>query len=266
MSRASFAADRGFGTEQVLTSGIGIPEAKYNTDERMIEFHQRAIANLSRIPGVTEAAGGVSLPLATARTRFLIEGENVARDQQKTARYGAASSLLEVPLMKGRAFADTDRWGTPRVVLVNQAFADRFLGANPLGRRLRVNFYNGFKMKPYEEHTVIGIIGNTLNRDLTLETEAQIIASTNQIAFEGFHYFLRSTLPASSLNRAVRQAIWDVDPEIQSVSLKPLTERVEQSLLARRTMAWLAGLFGILAALIVGFDSPPAFFPPPSSK
>jgi putative ABC transport system permease protein len=249
-----FDADRGFRTEQVLISGIGIPESKYNTDERMIEFHQRTIAGLARIPGVMHAAGGISLPVATARTRFLLEGENVPREEQRSARFGAASPgllpLLGVPLVRGRGFAESDRWGTQRVALVNQAFADRYL-REPVGRRVRVSFYNGFGMKPYEEHVIVGVIGNTLNRDLAFETEPQIVISTNQIALEGFFYFLRSTLPASSLQRAVRQAVWDVDPEIQSVSLKPLSERVEQSLVARRTMAWLAGLFGWIAASIV---------------
>ena len=251
-----FTADRGFRTGQVLIAGIGIPEAKYNTDERMIAFHQRAINELGRIPGVTQAAGGVSLPVTTARSRFLLDDEHVPRDEQRTARFSAASPellpLLDIPLQRGRAFAASDRWGAPRVALVNSAFADRYL-KNPLGHRLRLSFYNGFAMKPYEEHVIVGVIGNTLNRDLTLGTEPQIVISTNQIAFEGFMYFLRSSLPVASLRRSVREAIWRVDPEIQSVGLTPLSARVEESLIARRTLAWLAALFGWAAALIVCF-------------
>ena len=220
----------------------------------MIAFHQRAIGELGRIPGVTHAAGGVSLPVTTARTRFLLDDENVPRDEQRTARFSAASPellpLLDIPLQRGRAFEASDRWGAPRVALVNAAFAERYL-KNPLGHRLRLSFYNGFAMKPYEEQVIVGVIGNTLNRDLTLETEPQIVISTNQIALEGFHYFLRSSLPAASLRRAVREAIWRVDPELQGVALKPLSARVEEALIARRTLAWLVALFGWIAALIV---------------
>ncbi len=255
--QALFAADRGFRTEQIVVAGIGVPEAKYNTDERLIDFHRRAIAELSRIPGVNAAGGGISLPISHARTRFLIDDENVPRDEQRQARFSAASPellpLLGIPLQRGRGFTPADRWGAPRVALVNRAFAERYLGADPLGHRLRVSFYNGFAMTPYETHQIIGLIGDTLNRDLALDTEPQIIVSSNQIALEGFQYFLRTPLPAESLRSAVEQAIWRVDPEIQRVSPEPLADRVEQSLVARRALAWLAVLFGGLAALIVIF-------------
>jgi predicted permease len=253
-----FAADRRFKTEQILVAGIGIPEAKYNTDERMIQFHQRAIEELARIPGVNMAAGGIQLPVGATRTRFLLDAENVPRDEQRMARFGVASEdllpLLSIPLVKGRAFNPGDRWGAPRVALVNQAFANRYLnGQEALGHRLRVSFYNGFAMKPYEEHVIVGVLANTLNQDLALESEPQIVISSNQIALEGFNYYLRTTLPAEALRRAAQEAIWRVDPELQGVALKPLAERVEQSLVARGRLAWLAALFGSIAALIVAF-------------
>ena len=56
-------ADRGFRTDQILVSGIGISESK-NTDEKMIRFHQQVIAELRRLPGVIDAAGGLDLPVS----------------------------------------------------------------------------------------------------------------------------------------------------------------------------------------------------------
>ena len=240
-----------------MTAGIGIPESKYNSDERMIDFHRRAIDELRAVPGVSSAAGGIQLPVGATRTRFLLDDENAPRDQQRQARFGAASPellpLLGIPLVRGRGFAAADRWGAPRVALVNQAFVDRYLpaGADPLRHRLRLGFYNGFAIKPYEVHAIVGVLGNTLNRDLALEADPQIIISANQIALEGFTYFLRSPLPAASLRHAVEEAIWRVDPELQRVTLTPLSARLEQALVARRTMAWLATLFGAIAVVIV---------------
>ena len=252
-------ADRGFHTEHILVSGIGIPEAKYNTDEKMIQFHQLAIEALARIPGVTAAAGGVSLPINNASTRFLMDGETTPKDQQKLARIGVANpdllAMLGIPLLRGRIFDSTDRRSTPRVAVVNQAFVQRYLSetSNPLGRKLRISFYNGFAMKPYEQHTIIGIAANTLNRDLALQAEPQIIITSNQIAMEGFQYFIRSALPAENLKKEVSQAIWNVDPEIQRIGLQPLSTRLENSLSARQSITWLLALFGGLAVLIVTF-------------
>lgn len=251
-------ADRGFRTEQILIAGIGISETKYNTDRKMIEFHQRVIAELERIPGVTAASGGTSMPVGSGRTRFLLDDENTPRDEQRMARFGVVSPtllpMLSIPVLVGRDFNAADRLGANRSALVNQIFADRYLaGRSPIGRKLRVSFYNGFAMKPYEGHVIVGMIGNTRNRDLTLEQAPQILVTSNQIALEGFHYFIRSGLGADQLENAVAWAVWNVDPEIQRVSVKPLAAYLEKSLAGRRAMVQLLGLFGMLSAIIVGF-------------
>jgi len=252
-------ADRGFRTEQVLISGIGIPEARYDTDEKMIRFHERAIEELSKIPGVTKASGGSSMPISNFRTRFQLDDDHSPREQQQLARIGIASpgllNLLDIPLLKGRAFGVMDRWETPRVALVNEAFVHKYLASQkePIGRRIRFSFYNGFAAKPYTDHVIAGIIGDTRNRDLALESEPQILISSNQIAMEGFMYFIRSSLPAESLKHAVTQAIWNVDPAIQRIGLRPLAGHVEQALLSRRTLSILLGLFAAISLAIVGF-------------
>jgi putative ABC transport system permease protein len=252
-------ADPGFRTDQILVSGIGISESKYNTDEKMIAFHQQVIERLTNIPGVQSAAGGTSIPLSRGRTRFLLDSEATPKEQQHTAAIGVASPgalpLLEIPLRRGRLFADSDRFTTPKVALVNQAFADRYLpaGTDPLGHRLRFSFYNGFAAKPYTEHQIIGVVANTRNRELGAETEPQILISSTQMAFEGFQYFVRSSLPAAALLAPVRDAVWSVDPATQSVSLTPLSARVEQSIVNLRLLAWLLGLFAAAATLVVVF-------------
>ena len=174
--RELLTADRGFRTEQILISGIGISETTYNTDAKMIEFHRKVIEQLEGIPGVTAAAGGSSMPVSSGRTRFLVDDESSPRDQQKMARLGIASPnllrMLSIPILKGRDFDVMDRWGAARAAVVNQAFVDRFLGGrSPLGHKLRLSFYNGFAMKPYEEHVVVGVMGNTRNREMTMDQE-----------------------------------------------------------------------------------------------
>jgi hypothetical protein len=44
---------------------------------------------------------------------------------------------LRIPLIAGRTFRDTDTADAPKVVVVSQAFVNRFLkGENPLGRHI----------------------------------------------------------------------------------------------------------------------------------
>ncbi len=101
-------APRGFETDSTLIAGIGIPEGRYDTDEKMIAFHAAAIAELRTVPGVTEVAGGVNVPRGNARTRFLRDGQTLERDRQPTARIGIISPellpMLGIALRRGRGF------------------------------------------------------------------------------------------------------------------------------------------------------------------
>ncbi len=62
-----------------------------------------------------------------ATIRFVVEGRPVETGQEDEADIVTVSadyfSTLHVPLVSGRAFADTDQQDTPPVVVVNQAFA-----------------------------------------------------------------------------------------------------------------------------------------------
>jgi ABC-type antimicrobial peptide transport system permease subunit len=50
---------------------------------------------------------------------------------------------LAVPILAGRGFRATDRADSPRVALVNEAFAKQYLGPNPIGKSLRLHDRNG---------------------------------------------------------------------------------------------------------------------------
>jgi predicted permease len=256
--RTLLHADRGFQTEQILQMGIGISETRYNTDERMIGFHQQVIERLRRVPGVTAAAGGVNLPAGTGRTRFLVDDQILAKDQQPLANLGIASPgllpMLGIPLLRGRMFADSDGWKSPHVALVNHSFAARFLaGRDPLGRHLRISFFNGFDASPYASYTIAGIIADTGNQYLAEAPEPQIVISSTQIALDGFRYFVRTNLPAGAVEEGIRQAIWAVDPEVERVRVTPLEDFLERALVARRTVATVAGWAAALALLLAGF-------------
>ena len=128
------------------------------------------------------------MPVSEWRTHFQLDGDQTPKDQQPSARIGIVSpgllKMLRIPLRRGREFASNDGWSTPRVALVNEAFMRRYGLRDPISHRIRFSFYNGFAAKPYTDHAIIGVVGDTLNRDLSLDSEPQILISSDQIAME----------------------------------------------------------------------------------
>jgi hypothetical protein len=251
------SARRGFETDRTLIAGIGIPESRYDTDEKMTGFHASVIAGLRAVPGVTAAAGGVNVPQGNLRTRFLRDGETLGRDRQPMARLGIASPellpLLSIALRRGRGFTAGDRWTAPRVALVNETFVRAYLlnAPEPLAQGLRLSFYNGFAMKPYTRFQIVGIVADSRNDAMLLEPQPQILIPSSQVAMEGFFYLVKTRRPAQSIEPELRQAIWRVDPAIQRVTFRPLADYLERGLAERRALGGFGFLVLSVACVIV---------------
>jgi predicted permease len=248
--REVLKADRGFRTEQIVIAGIGIPESRYDTDPKMIDFHERVIDRLRAIPGVVEAGGGTGLPFGR-RTQFLPRGQDLPKKDRPWAVIGVASPavlpLLGISVSAGRGFTAQDRYGHPYVALVNRKFTERY--GEGIGARLRVGFWNG-NMKPWTEFEVVGVVADARNRDIDLGPEPAIYLSALQVPMEGFLYFVRTSLPASNLTQAFRQAVWSEDPNLQRVTPRPLAPYIERNLESRRLAVWLIGFFAGLGLLL----------------
>ncbi len=245
--REVLSADKGFRTDRIVIAGIGIPEKRYDTDAKMTGFHERVVARLARLPGVTAAGVGAGLPMGT-RTQFLPHGENLPARERPWAMLGVASPgllrLLGISILQGRDFTSEDRDGHPFAALINRRFAD-FYGQSP-GARLKVKFWNGH-MQPWTEFEIVGVVSDARNRDLDLDPEPEIYLSAFQIPLDGAMYFVRTPLPASSLTAAFRQAVWSEDPNLERMNVRPFAPWVERDLESRRPAIWLIGIFAGLA-------------------
>src|SRR5439155_20205188 len=93
-----------------------------------------------------------------------------------------------MPLLKGRAFATTDRHGSGSVVIINQTLADKlFPGEDPIGKRvawtgdvLRFTPFSG------DWRTVVGVVGNTRDGGLDAEPpSAMFMPFAQELALGG---------------------------------------------------------------------------------
>jgi ABC-type antimicrobial peptide transport system permease subunit len=66
---------------------------------------------------------------------------------------------------------------------------------------------------------------------------------------------VRTALPPDSLAATVRQALRSVDPDLAVNDLQSMNTRIADSLLARRSPAVLAGLFSLVALLLIAIGT-----------
>jgi macrolide transport system ATP-binding/permease protein len=139
-------AERGFRSENLLTAGVdlfaaGVPE------ERGRVIYRQAAENLSATPGIESAAWTSFLPLSGfggGNFRPLdVPGYAVEAGHHLSVTVDTVSAgylrTLGIPLEKGREFEWSDDSRSAPVVLVNHAFAERYLPKQePVGAQVKI--------------------------------------------------------------------------------------------------------------------------------
>jgi predicted permease len=154
---------------------------------------------------------------------------------------------METRFIAGRDFNDHDRSTSPKVAIVNQAFARRLFGnAGPIGHTFR---YAGDAGQTVPSYQIIGLVANTKLRQLREDFKPIAYFDTDQnedpVATTTF-VIRMSGSPAGLMNRA-RTALASVNPSI-GVEFRPLSAQLKESLLRESLLATLSGGFGFLAA------------------
>jgi putative ABC transport system permease protein len=243
--------DTGFRQEGILIADVGF-RRPYLPLDRYPAIEDELLARIRAIPGVESVAltqmiplgGGGSIPVwmdgADARQRQRTSHSWVGPDYFKT---------LQIPLLAGREFDARDRADAPRVAIVNEAFARKFLhGADPVGQRF---WMEGLSEIPETRYEIVGLVRDTKFGDLREEFRSIAYTAPAQLvgASPGGRVLIRSRLPQAEMVAAVKRVLSEVNPAgtFRFQGLKPM---IEATILRERLMATLSGFFGLLALLL----------------
>jgi len=246
--------DPGFNPHGVLTMQFWLNGSKYRSTSEITTFYRAIEHQIGTLPGV-EAVGIVSagLPLERGGHSAL----RIAGPQQSEWRpcdYRESSSnyfrAMGIALHLGRGILETDTENSSQVVVVNEAFAQKyFSGRSPLG-----------------EHILLGgasreIVGVVADAKSYLDRPALPTAflPATQASFEGSkmweNWFPRSIVVRTSvdplgLSRTVRQAVDTVDPLVPTGAVRTMDEMMSRSLALRSFLMRLLGIFAGLAMVL----------------
>src|SRR5262249_24656744 len=159
----SLNAPLGFEANKILTMTLSLPEARYDSNEKVVNFYQQLIERIEALPGVTAAAIGENVPFDDTEwdSSFHITGTPTPPPgQEPSAEVNVITpdyfKVLKTPILRGRTFGPEDQAKHPRSVIIDDALASRyFAGKDPIGQHLDDNQTN-------EEHppplTIVGVV------------------------------------------------------------------------------------------------------------
>ena len=209
---------------------------------------EQLLERVRRVPGVTYASLSSFAPLGfggNSSQSISVEGYTPARDENMSVNYGNVSDqyfeALGLPLLQGRSLAAPDRRESQPVVVVNQAFVDRFFqGRDPLGKRV----YRG------DTAVVVGVVPTGKYLQLTESPRPLIWRPLAQNWSSRLELFVRTTGDPKGLVETLRQELASFDAELPFLDPRTMTEQTLPATIGQRIGARMLGLFGGLALVL----------------
>jgi putative ABC transport system permease protein len=252
------ATNPGFDPVRVMTMSINLPRIRYPEVDQQIRTYDLIMEKLAAIPGV-EAAGGVNpIPLGDNQRSqsFMPSGAApLPRGNHPGASYLLVKpdyfKTMKIPILQGRDFSRADTKDSPRVIMINEAFAQKhFSGRNPVGQQVLLD-------QPQNQVAaceVVGVVGNTRHDSLAEPQGPEMYVPFTQDPGRSLDIVLRvSSTNLGGLNADVKRVIHEVDKDVYVPTLEPMTSFVATHLAQPKfnmmLLAVFAGVAMVLAAI-----------------
>jgi putative ABC transport system permease protein len=247
---------------------VALPRDKYAEAQQRRAFFEQLLERLAALPGVAQAGAAHNLPMSGSNdgNRFQIIGQPAFEKGKEphtdfriaTPNYFAA---IGTELRRGRLFSARDDAQAPRVALVNEAFAARFLKSanaqvDAVGQRMTLG---DDKESPLE---IIGVVANVMNDDLDDLTEPCVYLPFAQVPVGRLSLIVRASGAPEQIIPSVRRELAALDKYLPLADVKTMSEVIHERRSPKEMMMWTLAVFALLALMmaVIGTYAVIAYF------
>jgi predicted permease len=243
----------GFDPDHVLSVRMDPHQIGYD-QARATEFYRQLEARAQALPGVQSVSLAYGSPLTgnvNAGT-VALEGQTAPSGQQPPSVFfdnvtPAFFETLRVPLLRGRAFTESDNQSAPPVVIVNQTMAEKYWPhQDPIGKHFSLKIFT----EPAKTMQVVGVSGNGkyvfISEDPTPFFYVPLAQNyTSLRALE-----VRSSVAPEGLLTPLQAEIHKLAPDLPITEAKTMKQAVGDELLEYRLGAGVAAAMGAIGLLL----------------
>ncbi len=245
----------GFDSRNVLTMELSLPVAKYARGAPVGDFYAELVRRVQALPGVEAAALTSILPLSgnNSDSSFGIEGrdsnvDKVYPDEELRGVTPEYFKALRIPLLSGRFFDDRDTRDAPKTVIVNQAFARKWLSnQDPIGKRIT---FSDTRKPDIEWITIVGLVGDIHHQGLEIDPKPEYYLPHAQQSYRGMILAVRSKQDPRALTETIRKELRQLDPELPAANVRTLESVTSDSIAPRRLSVTMISLFAAVALVL----------------
>lgn len=243
----------GFQTDRLLTAGLTLDKGRYEDASRQSLFVRDLLSRLQGIPGADAVAVASDLPATGPGSVTLhIKGQQEAQNSQGlnaldfvvTPDYFRTAGIA---LQHGRTFMETDNASTPRVVLVNQKFVERYLPAEEaVGKQIRLEV--GGTVQEWSQ--IVGVVGNVKTYSESTRDEPEVYEAFQQRPVSSFSVMIRANSNPDALASALHNAVAQIDAELPLSRVMSMPAVIDSQRAGNPFFVHILSTFACLALLL----------------
>jgi hypothetical protein len=221
--------DLGFNPDHILNFSVDVQQSGYSETQGRA-FYKQLQDRIRALPGVVSAAEAFSVPMGvySASDPVIAEGHPVeAGKEPPTVMYNAVTpgyfETLQMSLLGGRDFRDSDDAKAPSVAVINQVMAKKFWpDENPIGKRFFTKAVGG---NPVE---IVGVVGKARYKSIIEDPPLPFFyvpLEQQYLPLRAIH--LRTSVSPESLRLQVQSLFREIAPGLAPTQMQTMREAVD---------------------------------------
>ena len=240
----------GIRADKLVTFRVS-PRLNGYTTERSLALFERMEDELAAVPGVVGVtASTVQVLDGSNRGRSVsVQGYEAAPDTSTSSSTNSIAPgyfrTMGIPLIAGREFRRGDAAETPKVAIVNEAFARRFgLDRDAVGKRMRVGDGDDLDIE------IVGLVQDAKYSEVKGEIPAQYFVPYRQDAATAISFYLRTESDPDALLSVIPRVVGGLDPNLPVERPRTMQDQIRDNVAIDRFIGTLSTAFAVLSTLL----------------
>jgi predicted permease len=243
----------GFDPDHLATVEVGVPATGTEKNQQTVALYREILRRVSSLPGVESAGISSMVPVQcncpvdwiTFPGRPFHGEHNTVDERHVSADY---LTMLKATLVRGRFFSDAEDPSKPKVVVINQALAQKYFpGEDPLGQRIA-----DYESERRSEREIVGVVADVREGPLDSDIWPAEYFSINETQDPYFSLTVRTRQDAGAMLPLLVSTLHQIDPDLGAFHEMTMNEQIEdtQTALLHHFSAWLVGGFAAMALIL----------------
>jgi len=243
----------GFNPDHILNLSVDVAQIGYKEPQGR-EVYREMESRIRALPGVESVAQGFTVPmgLMSAGDRLSFENRPLEAGQQPPdVNYNVVTpgyfDTIQMPLLRGRKFTDSDSEKAPLVAIINETMAKQFWPKeDALGKRFSDKGPKG----PFME--VVGVVRDAKYQNVTEDPQPYFYVPFEQSYMSMRTIHVRTSVPSETLALQIESQIHELASDVPVTQVQSMTQALQgaNGFFFFRFGAQLAAIMGLLGLVL----------------